>query len=380
MAKSDGRTYRVGISGSYGGLNMGDEAILECIINQLKKSVPVNITVFSRDPGDTVRRYPSLRAVPVRDMTRGEAAEEVRNLDLFVLGGGGILFDQEATTFLREVVVAHEFGVPVMVYAVSAGPLRDRSTQNMVRDALNRAVVVTVRERGAKRILEEAGVEKEIVVTADPALLLTPQTVDGGIIGKEYMNGNHILVGMSVREPGPAAPDMDPDFYHSLLANAADFIIDRFDANIVFVPMERVKQDIQHSHAVISKTLRPQRCSVLREEYTPGQLLEIMQHFDFAVGMRLHFLIFAALQGVPFLGLPYSSKVLSFLKDLQMETPPLSLVNAGRLIAYIDHFWDTREELRDHIRSMIPAMKERALMTNEIAVRLLNEGQGMKTA
>ena len=380
MAEPDERTYRVGISGSYGGLNMGDEAILECIIEQLRGSVPVNITIFSRDPGDTVRRYPFLRAVPVRDMTKSEAAEEIRGLDLFLLGGGGILFDQEAKTFLREVVVAHELEVPVMIYAVSAGPLRDRSTQNMVRDALNRAAVVTVRERGAKRILEEAGVEKEIVVTADPALLLTPQTVDGGMLMEEHMSGKHILVGMSVREPGPAAPDMDPDFYHSLLANAADFIIDRFDANIVFVPMERGKQDMQHSHAVISKTLRPQRCSVLREEYTPGQLLEIMQHFDFAVGMRLHFLIFSALQGVPFLGLPYSSKVLNFLKDLQMETPPLNLVNAGRLIAYIDHFWDTKEELRNHIRGMIPEIKKRALMTNEITVRLLKEGLGMKIA
>jgi polysaccharide pyruvyl transferase WcaK-like protein len=37
--------YRVGISGSYGGFNLGDEAILESIIDGLRSSLPVEITV-----------------------------------------------------------------------------------------------------------------------------------------------------------------------------------------------------------------------------------------------------------------------------------------------------------------------------------------------
>ena len=39
-----------------------------------------------------------------------------------------------------------------------------------------------------------------------------------------------------------------------------------------------------------------QRATVLKGEYTSGQMLAIVGHFAFAVGMRLHFLIFAALQ------------------------------------------------------------------------------------
>jgi polysaccharide pyruvyl transferase CsaB len=368
---AEGRTYRVGISGSYGGLNLGDEAILEVIIAGLRGSVPVEITVFSLRPEDTLVRHRVDRVAPVRDLTRSEIRPVLEGLDLFILGGGGILYEADAKTYLREVEIAHELGVPVMVYAVSAGPLRSQASQKDVRKGLSRAQVITVRERGAKRILEEAGVPCEIIVTADPALLLEPRPLPGDALVKEHMDSNGRTVGVSVREPGPAAPDIDIHFYHSLVANAADYIIDRFGATVVFVPMERGEHDLQHAHAVISKMLRPQSCSVLQGEYSAGQLVSLMGHFDFAVGMRLHFLIFAALQGVPFVGLPYSTKVRYFLRELGVESPPPEKVNAGRLLAHIDRIWDTKEEFRERLEATLPEMKRRAARNNEIAVSLL---------
>lgn len=58
---------------------------------------------------------------------------------------------------------------------------------------------------------------------------------------------------------------------------------------------------------------------------------------DFAVGMRLHFLIFAALRGTSFAALPYAAKVTGLLEDLEIETPPLGNIGIGQLIASIDH-------------------------------------------
>ncbi len=62
---------------------------------------------------------------------------------LLVLGGGGILYDLDAERYLREVFLAHEMGIPVMVYAISAGPLRHASARLAVRTALNQAAVIT---------------------------------------------------------------------------------------------------------------------------------------------------------------------------------------------------------------------------------------------
>jgi polysaccharide pyruvyl transferase WcaK-like protein len=146
------RVFRVGISGSYGGLNLGDEAILEGIVTELRRALPVEITVFSRNPEDTLARHRVERAVPVREMSRDEVLPEIERLDLFILGGGGILFDAEAHLYLREVALAQEQQIPVMVYAVSAGPLRDPAAQKLTRTCLSRATAVTVRERRALQV------------------------------------------------------------------------------------------------------------------------------------------------------------------------------------------------------------------------------------
>ncbi len=75
--------YRVGISGSYGGLNLGDEAIVEgIIIKELRASVPAEITVFTRDATDTRRRHPVDGVVAVREFLRDEIVPFIEELGL----------------------------------------------------------------------------------------------------------------------------------------------------------------------------------------------------------------------------------------------------------------------------------------------------------
>jgi polysaccharide pyruvyl transferase CsaB len=374
------KQLRIGISGSYGGMNLGDEAILEGMVSQIRNSVPAHITVFTRNPQDTLARHRVERAIPVRELTRKEIAPEIQDLDVFVLGGGGILYDRDVDGYLREVFIAHELGVPVFVYAISAGPLSTSAARRKVETALSAATIVSVRDRQAYRLLEDVGVSSEMYLTADPAFLLQPKELPLEALKAEGVEFDRHLVGFSVREPGPAAPDIDPDEYYALLANAADFVIERLDADVVFVPME--KFDVQHSHGVVAHMKNSERAEVLRRRYSPGQILDLMGRFEFAVGMRLHFLIFAALKGTPFTPLPYASKVSGLMEDLEMETPPLGDVGIGQLIARIDRSWDSRAEIRSRIERRLPALQARARDTHRLLLRLLEAGAGaeMETA
>jgi polysaccharide pyruvyl transferase WcaK-like protein len=135
--------------------------------------------------------------------------------------------------------------------------------------------------------------------------------------------------------------------------------------------MERHVFDTQHSHAVISKMLQPQHAWVIKGDYSPGQLLSFIKHFTFAIGMRLHFLIFSALQGVPFVALPYATKVSGLLDNLHVPMPPLNRVDSGLVNAYIDKAWDGREASKTRIQQLLPNLKALAAENNRLAVGLL---------
>jgi polysaccharide pyruvyl transferase CsaB len=372
------KKLHIGISGSYGGLNLGDEAILQSIINLLRKRLKnCEITVLSRNPEDTLKRHHVEQALPVRSMSRDEIMPEIRKLDLFILGGGGILIDGEVANFLREVIIAKESNIPVIVYGISAAPLDRDSEREMVKKWLNVVDLVTVREKTAKKILEDMGVTREIVVTTDPAVLLEPEEISRTTLAGEYIKGKN-YIGISVREPGPAL-QVNIELYHSYIAHAADYMIERFNHEVIFVPMERNVSDMQSSYAVIAQMLNPQKVSVLKGEYSPGQLLYLFaNHFVFGVGMRLHFLIFLAIAGVPFAPLPYASKVESFIQDLNIQLPP-SQLNPGRLIAYIDRMWHQRNQNSRKITKGIDTLRSRAVEANEMIIHFIENYTGNKT-
>ena len=122
------------------------------------------------------------------------------------------------------------------------------------------------------------------------------------------------------------------------------------------------------------------QAEILRRRYSPGQILDLMGRFDFAVGMRLHFLIFAALRGTPFAALPYASKVTGLLEDLEMDTPPLGSIGIGQLTATIDRSWDTRAEIRATINRRLSGLKARAKQTNDLLIGLLGRASSAATA
>jgi len=336
----DHRAPTIGVLGSYGGLNLGDEAILTCVLKCLRRHRPqARLVVFSRNVEHTRAHHDGLQTVSWQRVGRERTHSAVAELDALVLGGGGILYDGEASKYLRMVQAAHELGIPTFGYAVGAGPLREREDRRIVRETLDGLTDLTVRDEESKLVLEDAGVTRQITVTADPAMLLESEPFTRRMLAAEGIPLDARLVGMSVREPGRAAEHLDEASYHALLGEVGDFLVRRLDATLVFVPMEA--DDVRHAHAVLSHMTAARRGRILHGSYRPGQILGLARHLDLAVGMRLHFLMFMAMAGVPFLPLPYAGKVFDFAQAV--GAPALTGVareEAGPLLAEVDRLWD----------------------------------------
>ncbi|ASW56143.1 polysaccharide pyruvyl transferase family protein [Plantactinospora sp. KBS50] len=368
----------IGVLGSYGGRNSGDEAILTGLLADVRARRPDSrIIIFSRNPDHTRAAYPDVVAEPWEGISRTDSAVALDQMDLLLLGGGGILYDSEARRYLRIVLAAQERGLPVCTYAVGAGPLTETVDCAMVQECLSAAREVTVRDTESRLLLEEVGVTRPITVTADPAMLLQPEDFPAGLLQAEGVRLDRRLVGMSVREPGRAAAHLDVDGYHRLIAQVGDFLVTRLDADVVFVPME--PDDIRHSHGVLSHMVTAPHGRVLHGDYRPRQLLGLMRHFDFAVGMRLHFVMFAAMSGVPLLPLPYAGKVFDFAR--RIGAPTLRGVEReveGPLLAEVDRLWDERDRRQPETGRRVAELCQQALMTGDLIGPALHEIDGRR--
>lgn len=369
---------KIGISGSYGMHNLGDEAILESIVKMIVERVPsARFRIFSRNAVHTNQHH-GFEAVDVRRLSDREIAQRLADLDVFVLGGGGIIYDDEVHLYLREANLAALLGVPVVVYAVGVGPLKNPSDRELVGKILSKATVVTTRDPESMELLRSCGVAAEVMeVAADPALLLKPCAEERveEILVSAGLQPEDRLVGVSVRQPDVTCPWLERIEYHELLAEAVDFMLADERARALFVPMEPA-HDIEQSKRVVGRMRHAAKAIVLEQNVRPREAMGLIGRFEIAVGMRLHFTIMAAAAGVPIAPLYYAPKVNAFVRELGIGLPEQNLAGLASqdFISLIERVELRGEGIRQAEKAAVESMKSRAKRSNELLFeRVLGE-------
>lgn len=308
------RPIKAAISGYYGYGNLGDDAILLAIQQQMALSRrPIELQVLSRRPEHTKKQY-GLRAI--QRFNPFLVFKTLKNCDVLISGGGSLLQDKTSTRsllyYIALIRLAKALGKPVFLYANGIGPISRESNRNKVRDCVALCDVVTLRDKDSLEELKSLGVTREdMVITGDPVFTLAPPEHSGDPLtglGIEHPNG---VIGISVR----SIPDMAN--FPREFANVCDRLIRERGKAIVFLIMqESIDEPI--SRAVQQLMTEP---SYIRK--TPGDLpsmLNLIRDMDAIIAMRLHTIIFAANVNVPVIGCNYDPKVASMLDILGLPS------------------------------------------------------------
>ncbi|NLY52828.1 MAG: hypothetical protein GX063_07955, partial [Firmicutes bacterium] len=122
-----------------------------------------------------------------------------------------------------------------------------------------------------------------------------------------------------------------------------------------------------------------QRCAGLMEEaafvwpepLAVQETLALFGEADYCLGMRLHALIFAAVQRVPMLGLVYDPKVESFLRELGLGDAAFNLpldegrsIDGKELLSSLHYLQAERERLVEQIDQRVEEMAARVSKAN----------------
>ncbi len=359
---------RVVISGYYGFNNLGDEAVLYSMLRALRREVPgLEITVLSNDPEATAREY-EVRAVDRWSL--GQVAGAIRRSDLLISGGGSLLQDvtglQSLLYYLGVIWIARLLGRPVFFYAQGIGPVNSSLGRRLVGITARGARAITVRDGESARDLETMGVRRPVEVAADPVLGLRPENVDlsagAEILRRHGVEPGSGVVGVSVRPlPGGVTWEME-------LARACDELA-RAGRTVVFVPMHH-PADLVVSREIAAIMKKPH--VIIGEKLDVPQMLSLVANLDLLVGMRLHALVFAAVGGVPPLGIVYDPKVERFLRrvDISPAGPPGRL-NAKALAETAELFLTERKQLREKIAHRVEELRRAATRPAEMVRDIL---------
>lgn len=308
--------YHIVMSGYYGFNNTGDEAIMLSMHKNIQEMGDnYHITVLSNKPQETKEKY-NIEAVyrfGMRDVLRA-----IKNCDVLLSGGGSLLQDSTSTRslmyYLSITAAAKLMRKKVMLYANGIGPVSGKRNRRLVKQVVNKADLITLREENSYEELLSMGVNsKKCFVTADPVF-----TMDGigreeaeALLAKEGVPADKPIVVVSVRNW------KDMDKFIGKFAQMCDTIVEKHGRNIVFLGMQ-MPNDIIISEKVRKKM--KQNAYILKENYSPYEVMGVISLADFILSMRLHTLIFAARQRVPLIGFIYDPKIEYYLEKLDMPS------------------------------------------------------------
>ncbi|MBC5802634.1 MAG: polysaccharide pyruvyl transferase CsaB [Candidatus Eremiobacteraeota bacterium] len=335
---------RILLSGYYGFGNVGDDALLQVIVAQLRARYPfATLDVLSAAPDETAHDL-AVSATPRWD--QGAIRAAITRADIVLSGGGGLL--QNATSlksllyYAGIIRTALRAGKRTMVFAQSIGPL-DFWGKRTVRECCKGLHAATVRDGRSRALLGPLVPGTPIERTADPVFLYDPPAPSGAHSGA--LPDAEPLVIVAVRKTAHYADGVP------VLAAAVDRLAERHGARVAFVPFGGMP-DAEAATSVIRKC-RSKPMLVPCESL--DEIADALRRATLVIGVRLHALILAVRFGIPFLAVPYDPKVTGLLEDVEYPLAPLwtpgTRGDSARIDALVDGAWLRRDELAAHLRA-----------------------------
>ena len=368
---------RIIVEGYYGCGSVGDEAILDGLLTILKEIDPVETIVISHDPENT-------RAVHhVETVGRGltewilKIPRYVMRSDCFVFGGGNLLHDNAFYTLpfvIARIFLVKSFRKRFFICAQGIGPMNTRFGRILLKIGANLADTITVRDPMSAIYLNRMGIQNSLTADTTFAVKLDRgKELNSSLSDEELAKDERPLIGVALRSP-LYFEHFEPENFEDAMARVADYLVKRFQARILFVPMLRPKHAFAHypriliddltvALSVLTRMKNRGDARVISSEACPNQLINLFSKFDLLIGVPLHSLIFSTMAGTPFIGMNYHSKVRSYFRMIEYDEAfqvNVDQISSQTLIEKVEHIWPLRQRIRKRLSSIARVLRGRA--------------------
>ncbi|MEA2068381.1 MAG: polysaccharide pyruvyl transferase family protein [Verrucomicrobiota bacterium] len=366
----------------FGRNNVGDEAILECVVDLFREVCPdCRITVSTDNPHETRQRL-GVETVPLFGFeppySPVQMEECIAKADVFVWAGATGLSDYPEIP-LGMLEVAHRVGTRTVVWCVGMNdelnpylyrilpgkrrmlyamlswltPKRvdyvqrkeqqaEARVRAMIARELGRCSLVVLRDPETLAAVHACGDVPDAIVGADSAELLEPAPWEGIALEPEARR----ILDSKVRKIGLCISAQRQLVHEQELIDFLDRLAAR-DYRIVFLPMnpstdaplmEKLRSRMQNrAHSVVVGGRRP-----------PREILAIAGRLDLVISSRLHLLILASVLHVPIIGISRGTKVDNFLAPFgHTSAGSVDDCDFDHMQSELDRLIESREEFEE---------------------------------
>ena len=314
---------RVLILGGYGLRNVGDEAILAGLLNQIADVGAVR--VVSRDPQETANLH------GVQAVSPAAAIPALLRSDALIVGGGGMFSSDTGPLgkyiplFCRLALLR---GMPVAFHGVGIYSSTPPELLRSLRNLAPRLCSFTVRDAASAEVMDSLGVP----TTRIPDLAMSMQPADASV-GRKLLRSAGIEAGKPV--VGLSLTRIRERIAGQLVSAVPELIESMPDVEFCFIPISQHPSTALHNDALFGEEIRryAPRLKILHGVHHPASVLAAFEQLDAAVCVRFHSHILAHRAGVPVISIPYAEKCLSWLSEHEMEAVDLSTHSLTDVVA-----------------------------------------------
>ena len=286
---------RILICGYYGEHNLGDDALLAVLLDQLQGHwIPV---ITARD-----RRAVESSAPDVETVDRGSliaVLKEVSHVEALILGGGSLLQDSTSARSLIYYILliwrAKSLQKPVFLWGQGLGPLKRRTSRLLVEKTLKRITSASWRDPASFQQAVDWKLDIPMTIGPDPVWSHPAPRWESG----------HSLI-LCLR-PTPLLSNKG----WCQLVKAFSQFSETHNLSVVWLAFHG-HQDERLYHDLCEEIHVPkelQRRTTLIRANSIAQVQRLFSESRMVIAMRLHALILAAVGGVPSSALSYDPKV-----------------------------------------------------------------------
>ncbi len=366
----------------FGRNNVGDEAILECIVGIIREIRPDAAVIVSTDDPEHTAAKLGVETVQLfgfePSFSQTLMEEHLAAADVFIWAGATGLSDYPEIP-LAMLEIAHRAGTKTVVWgvgmndelnpvmyrlqpgkrrtllnALSLLTLRcidfvqrveqkaDACTRSKIVEQLNAADLVVLRDPETLAAVHDCGDVPNAMVGADSAELLAPETWENIHLSareKEILESDARKVGLCISAQRQLVHEQELIDFLDRLAESRH--------RIVFLPMNPLT-DAELMKKLRGRMKNREHSVVIEGRREPREILAIAGRMDLVISSRLHLLILASVLHVPIIGISRGSKVDNFLVPFgQMSAGTVDQCDFDHMQNELDRLIECRAEFEE---------------------------------